>query len=70
MDINTLINHNRDIIENNKGTSVVDNLNTNSKYKRPDPYFGNLHDQYLISNDIMEKMALKESNTKHIKRIL
>jgi len=44
------------------------NKDADSRYKRPDPYFGNLHDKYLISNDIVEKMALKESNTKHIKR--
>ena len=52
--------------------TVVDALdkgNFDGKFKRPDPYYGNLHDKYLISNDIVEKMALKESNTKHIKRI-
>ncbi len=78
VDIGNLINKNRENIENNKSGILdnpvydkiqdVNNPNNYEKIKRPDPYFGNLHDKYLISNDIVESMALKESNTKHRKR--
>jgi len=35
--------------------------------EKPDPFYGNQHDQYLIPNDIIEAMAMKDSNTKHKK---